>query len=399
MTLVGALAGRRSPSCAFRGADRSCGGADRLLDLAALSSRVVLVAPGGGGVAPLLRRSTAQPDGAGERGGASRGGVAGAAGARAEGGAAWRLAARRSMSAARRPMRRSQPATLDGAARRRRRRPEEDQGRGAEARGAAARLGFYHFDQIANWGRPRSPGSTTNLEGFNGRVSRDDWVAQAKLLAAGRRVLASASRRARSTDADGRRAAWRRGQDEGSAGRATFEAWVSRPGTACVLDRSPIWAGGTGTDATGRAGPVRPHAATGRVRLCGWSDDVSSRSGGGAENKDAGADADGQGPDLHQPLRDASTAASRARGRAGIGTARPGIIAQGRDKIVEEMKASGLRGRGGAGFPTGLKWSFMPKESTGGRTTWWSTPTNPSPAPARTARSCATIRIRWSRAA
>ena len=31
------------------------------------------------------------------------------------------------------------------------------------------------------------------------------------------------------------------------------------------------------------------------------------------------------------------------------------------------MKASGLRGRGGAGFPTGLKWSFMPKEFTDGR--------------------------------
>ncbi len=31
------------------------------------------------------------------------------------------------------------------------------------------------------------------------------------------------------------------------------------------------------------------------------------------------------------------------------------------EKVVEEMKASGLRGRGGAGFPTGLKWSFMPK--------------------------------------
>jgi NADH-quinone oxidoreductase subunit F len=39
-----------------------------------------------------------------------------------------------------------------------------------------------------------------------------------------------------------------------------------------------------------------------------------------------------------------------------------GIIARGREAIVEEMKASGLRGRGGAGFPTGLKWSFMPKE-------------------------------------
>ena len=43
------------------------------------------------------------------------------------------------------------------------------------------------------------------------------------------------------------------------------------------------------------------------------------------------------------------------------------IIEKGRDWIVNEMKASGLRGRGGAGFPTGMKWSFMPKESTDGR--------------------------------
>jgi NADH-quinone oxidoreductase subunit F len=41
------------------------------------------------------------------------------------------------------------------------------------------------------------------------------------------------------------------------------------------------------------------------------------------------------------------------------------ILEKGRDWIVNEMKASGLRGRGGAGFPTGLKWSFMPKESDG----------------------------------
>ena len=38
------------------------------------------------------------------------------------------------------------------------------------------------------------------------------------------------------------------------------------------------------------------------------------------------------------------------------------IIKKGRDWIIDEMKKSELRGRGGAGFPTGLKWSFMPKD-------------------------------------
>jgi len=37
------------------------------------------------------------------------------------------------------------------------------------------------------------------------------------------------------------------------------------------------------------------------------------------------------------------------------------LIENGHDWIINEVKASGLRGRGGAGFPTGLKWSFMPK--------------------------------------
>ncbi|BBK32067.1 NADH dehydrogenase subunit F [Stella humosa] len=43
------------------------------------------------------------------------------------------------------------------------------------------------------------------------------------------------------------------------------------------------------------------------------------------------------------------------------------LVLKGRDWIIDQMKASGLRGRGGAGFPTGLKWSFMPKSSPDGR--------------------------------
>ncbi|WP_294391735.1 NADH-quinone oxidoreductase subunit NuoF [uncultured Sphingomonas sp.] len=43
------------------------------------------------------------------------------------------------------------------------------------------------------------------------------------------------------------------------------------------------------------------------------------------------------------------------------------LMGRGQDQIIEDIKASGLRGRGGAGFPTGMKWSFMPKESKPGR--------------------------------
>ncbi|OJI92201.1 putative flap endonuclease-1-like 5' DNA nuclease [Planktotalea frisia] len=46
-------------------------------------------------------------------------------------------------------------------------------------------LGFFHFDQIAAWTPDEEAWVNANLEGFKGRVSRDEWIAQAKLLAAG----------------------------------------------------------------------------------------------------------------------------------------------------------------------------------------------------------------------
>ena len=46
-------------------------------------------------------------------------------------------------------------------------------------------MGIYHFDQIASWSETEVAWMDQNLKGFKGRVSRDTWIAQAQVLAAG----------------------------------------------------------------------------------------------------------------------------------------------------------------------------------------------------------------------
>ena len=66
--------------------------------------------------------------------------------------------------------------------------------------------------------------------------------------------------------------------------------------------------------------------------------------------------------------------------------------------IIEEIKASGLRGRGGAGFPTGLKWTFAAGNAGATRSTSSATPTRATRARSWTARSSRATPTRCSRA-
>ncbi len=58
-------------------------------------------------------------------------------------------------------------------------------GVGPKMEGMLHGMGFFHFDQVAAWTADEVAWVDANLEGFKGRVSRDNWVEQAKLLAAG----------------------------------------------------------------------------------------------------------------------------------------------------------------------------------------------------------------------
>ena len=96
--------------------------------------------------------------------------------------------------------------------------------------------------------------------------------------------------------------------------------------------------------------------------------------------------------DRHQELRGAELAQARrptSSAAAGRGSKRAHHAPAA--SIVDEVKKSNLRGRGGAGFSTGMKWSLRPQGRQAGLP-GRATPTSPSPAPARTASCSPTIR-------
>lgn len=62
---------------------------------------------------------------------------------------------------------------------------KEIKGVGPKLEAMLHRMGVYHFDQVASWRAPEVTWVDENLEGFRGRVDRDEWVAQSKILAAG----------------------------------------------------------------------------------------------------------------------------------------------------------------------------------------------------------------------
>lgn len=79
----------------------------------------------------------------------------------------------------------SRPAALDGPRDGKADNLKEIKGIGPKLEILCNTLGFYHFDQIASWTQDEVAWVNANLEGFKGRVSRDNWVEQAKILAAG----------------------------------------------------------------------------------------------------------------------------------------------------------------------------------------------------------------------
>lgn len=79
----------------------------------------------------------------------------------------------------------AKPATLKAARGDKADNLKEIKGVGPKLEAMLHGMGFYHFDQIAAWTAAELAWVDSNLEGFKGRATRDNWVEQAKILASG----------------------------------------------------------------------------------------------------------------------------------------------------------------------------------------------------------------------
>ena len=79
----------------------------------------------------------------------------------------------------------TKPAGLDGPRGGKADNLKEIKGIGPKLEALCNDMGFYHFDQIAAWSADEVAWVNANLVGFKGRVTRDNWIDQAKVLAAG----------------------------------------------------------------------------------------------------------------------------------------------------------------------------------------------------------------------
>merc|ERR1712070_900655 len=103
------------------------------------------------------------------------------------------------------------------------------------------------------------------------------------------------------------------------------------------------------------AANVRPRIATARPLARSFSVESDTKSYGGLSDQDR----------IFTNIYGEEDPYLKGALKRGVWHQTKEMVQMGADWIIDEIKESGLRGRGGAGFPSGLKWSFMPKKSDG----------------------------------
>ena len=96
----------------------------------------------------------------------------------------------------------SEPVRLDGPRGGKADDLKKIKGVGPKLEGVLHDLGIYHYDQVASWSDAEVAWADRNLVGFKGRVSRDEWVPQARELASGGETDFSRARSAGAASTD-----------------------------------------------------------------------------------------------------------------------------------------------------------------------------------------------------